>query len=66
MFAAASIALLVGKLIPNLGEPVPFARWRPTRPTLDQVLWAAIRHRTSHASWQRLLKQLFSKDKGKR
>ena len=63
---AASIALLVGKLIPDLGEPVPFARWRPARPTLDRTLWAVLRQRTSQASLQRLWKQLFPKDKGKR
>jgi hypothetical protein len=65
MFAVATIALLVGKLVPNLGEPVPFARWRPARPTLDQMLWAAIRSRRPHASWQRRLKQFFSKGKGR-
>jgi hypothetical protein len=58
MFAAA-ITTLVGKVLPNMGKPVPLVLWRPSRPTLDQVLWAAIRHRTSANSRRRLLKWLF-------
>lgn len=71
MIAVATVALLVGKLVPNLGEPVPFVRWRPARPTFEQVIWGAIRrHRTrslnSSSSVHRLLKQLFSRNRGKR
>ncbi len=59
MLAVVPIVVLVGKFLPDLGEPVPFALWRPSRPTLDQALRAAIRHRTSPASLRRLRKWLF-------
>jgi hypothetical protein len=65
MFAAA-ITTLVGRLLPEMGKPVPIALWRPSRPTLDQTLWAAIRHRTSARSRRQLMKWLFPGKSGRR
>lgn len=66
MVATAFIACLVGKLLPDLGEPVPMSLWRPARPTFDQLILAAFRHHTNPATVRRLLRKLFPGRSGKR
>ena len=59
MVATALIAVLVGRFLPAFGQPVPFTRWRPARPTFDQVIWTSIRQRTNPTALRRLWRKLF-------